>query len=69
MGADEWVKDVDADLSNIIRELNKGPRFAQVTTSQRNTLTNLYQGLVVFNTTTNKLNLYNGTSWEAITSA
>lgn len=44
---------------------------AKVTTTQRDAIAapNLEAGLCVYNTTTNKLNVYNGTSWEAITSA
>lgn len=69
MGADEWVRDVDTDLGNIIRHINRGPHFAQVTTAQRDLLTNLWGGRIIFNTTTQKLNVYNGSSWEQITSA
>ena len=69
MGVDEWVHDVDTDIANIIRELNKGFRPKNVTTAQRNALTNLYNGLIIFNTSTKKLNFYTGTAWEQITSA
>jgi hypothetical protein len=40
----------------------------KMTTAQRNAITNLTSGLMVYNTTTNKLNFYNGSAWEAVTS-
>ena len=39
-----------------------------ITTAQRDALT-ASEGMVIFNTTTKKLNVYNGTIWEAVTSA
>jgi len=30
---------------------------------------NLHKGAVMYNTTTNKLNFWNGSSWEAVTSS
>lgn len=69
MGADEWVHDVDTDLGNIIREINKGFRPQQVTTAQRDALTNLFNGKIIFNTSTNKLNVYTPGGWEQITSS
>ena len=41
----------------------------QYTTTTRNALTGISAGLVIYNTTTNKLNMYNGSTWEAVTSA
>jgi len=41
----------------------------RMTTTQRNAITTPPAGLMVYNTTTNKLNFYNGTAWEAVTSA
>lgn len=42
-----------------------------LTTTERDALpaNTLTAGLTIFNTTTGKLNLYNGTTWEAVTSA
>jgi len=37
-------------------------------TTQRDAVTSPSTGLVVYNSTTNKLNFYNGTAWEAVTS-
>jgi hypothetical protein len=41
----------------------------RMTTTQRNAITSVPAGLMVYNTTTNKLNFYNGSAWEAVTSA
>lgn len=40
-----------------------------LTTAQRDALLGVRAGQIIFNSTTNKLNFYNGTSWEAITSS
>lgn len=62
-----YVSDVDADLIAIINELVLVRKPARYTTAERNALTNLYPGLIIYNETTNKLNVYT-TTWEAITS-
>jgi len=41
----------------------------RMTTAQRDAIATPPAGLMVYNTTTNKLNFYNGTAWEAVTSA
>jgi len=42
----------------------------RMTTTQRNAIASpVPAGLMIYNTTTNKLNFYNGTAWEAVTSA
>lgn len=41
----------------------------RMTTTQRNAVATPPAGLMIYNTTTNKLNFYNGTAWEAVTSA
>lgn len=38
------------------------------TTTARNALPSPRTGVIIYNTTTNKLNFYNGTAWEAVTS-
>lgn len=63
-----YVADVDSDLKTIVAAINSGVKMIRVTTAQRNALTNLYQGLLVFNVSTNKLNFYDGTNWAAVTS-
>ena len=40
-----------------------------VTTSQRNSISGMTKGAMVFNSTTNKLNVYNGSGWEVVTSS
>ena len=40
-----------------------------VTTTQRNSISGMTKGAMVFNSTTNKLNVYSGTAWEVVTSA
>ena len=39
------------------------------TTTERDALTSPATGVVIFNTTTSKLNTYTGAAWEEITSA
>ena len=39
-----------------------------MTTTARNLMTNR-EGLVIFNTTTNKINFNTGAAWEAVTSS
>ena len=41
----------------------------QYTTANRDSLTGVKTGLMIYNLTTNKYNFYNGTAWEAITSS
>ena len=40
-----------------------------VTTTQRNSISGMTKGAMVFNSSTNKLNVYNGSGWEAVTSS
>ena len=39
-----------------------------VTTTQRNSISGMTKGAMVFNSSTNKLNVYNGSGWEVVTS-
>ena len=41
----------------------------RMTGTQRDDIATPAAGLVVYNTTTNKLNFYNGSAWEVVTSA
>jgi len=41
----------------------------RMTTVQRDAITSVPAGLFIYNTTTNKMNFYNGSAWEAVTSA
>ena len=47
----------------------KGVSAVSLTTTERDALTGMVAGAMIYNETTNKLNFYNGTSWEAVTSA
>ena len=40
-----------------------------VTTTQRNSISGMTKGAMVFNSSTNKLNVYNGSGWEVVTSS
>ena len=51
------------------REILTRFQAPRMTTTERDALKEPQEGQVLFNTTTAKLNVYNGTSWEAITSA
>ena len=44
-------------------------RMAEVDRDLLSAADGLEKGLIIINTTTNKLNFYNGSSWEAVTSA
>jgi len=46
-----------------------GVRVPLLTTAERDALTEVEQGLVIFNTTTQKLNVRVSAAWEAVTSA
>ena len=41
----------------------------RMTTTQRNAISSPAAGLMIYNTSTNKLNFFNGSTWEAVTSA
>jgi hypothetical protein len=47
----------------------KGFLPPRMTTTQRDAITSPPAGLMVYNSSTNKLNFYNGSAWEAVTSA
>jgi len=42
--------------------------YAPTSTEDRDLITQPRAGTVIYNTTTNKLNVYNGTAWEEVTS-
>jgi hypothetical protein len=48
---------------------DKGFLPPRMTTTQRNSISNPVEGLVIHNLTTNKLNHYNGTIWEQLDQA
>jgi len=47
----------------------KGFLPPRMTTAQRDAIATPPAGLMIYNTTTNKLNFYNGTAWEVVTSS
>lgn len=51
-----------------LSSLKQGLVVSRMTTAQRDLVPNPVAGLIIYNTTTNKLNLYT-TLWEAVTSA
>jgi hypothetical protein len=46
----------------------KGFLPPRMTTTERNAITSVPAGLMIYNTSLNKLNVYNGTTWETVTS-
>ena len=40
-----------------------------MTGTERDAISSPTAGLIVYNSTTNKLNFYNGSAWEVVTSA
>lgn len=60
----------NADAKLQIDSTTQGFLPPRMTTTQRNAIVApVPAGLMIYNTTTNKLNFYNGTAWEAVTSA
>jgi hypothetical protein len=59
----------DSDWVGNLKISSGGVRLHGYTTAERDALVSPLEGLVIYNTTTNKLNFYNGTAWEAVTSA
>ncbi len=49
--------------------VSAGLRLPNLTTSERDALTEVETGLLIYNSTTNKANLRVAAAWEAITSA
>lgn len=52
-----------------VQSTSKGFRPPSMSTTQRNAISSPVGGLMIYNETTKKLNFYNGTAWEAVTSA
>lgn len=47
----------------------KGLLIPRMTTTQRDAISSPATGLLIYNTSTNKLNFYSGSAWEAVTSS
>lgn len=59
---------IEIDTTNNTVTINDIIILGKHTTAQRDAL-NPVMAQVIYNTTTNKLNFYNGTSWQSVTSA
>lgn len=59
----------DAAAKVQINSTTQGFLPPRMNTTQRNAIATPPAGLMIYNSTTNKLNFYNGTAWEAVTSA
>lgn len=66
-GGDTGAPDATAQVQ--IDSTTKGFLPPRMTTTQRDAITSPIKGLVIFNSTTNKLNVRGNTAWEAVTSA
>ena len=51
-----------------LRTTTKGLLTPRMTSTQRDAITSPATGLVIYNTTTNQFNFYNGTTWSALAS-
>jgi len=49
-----------------ISNSSKGVRLPLLTTTQRNAIASPAEGLLIFNTTTNRMNICTGSNWEAV---
>lgn len=49
--------------------MNMGAFYPSYTTTQRDALVGMRAGMTILNTTTGKLNFYDGAAWVAVTSA
>lgn len=58
----------DASAVLELRATTKGLLFPRMTTAQKNAISTPATGLVVYDTTLNKLALYTGAAWETVTS-
>jgi len=59
----------DASCLLELSSTSSGFRPPSMTTAQRNLIATPVAGVVIYNNSTNKLNFYNGSAWEAVTSA
>lgn len=56
----------DSKAALDISSTTKGMLIPRMTTTQRNAITSPTNGLMIYNTTTNQFNFYNGTVWETV---
>ena len=57
------------DLQNAGLEVNRFVILPKVSTTQRNNLSNLVSGAVVYNTSVNQMEFYNGTQWRRVSNS
>ncbi|MGG9960069.1 hypothetical protein [Ferruginibacter sp. SUN106] len=60
----QTVNPAQPDVSNT----NKGYLSSRMTTAQRDAIAKPVEGVMIYNTTTHKLNFFNGSAWEQVTS-
>lgn len=59
----------DSTAALTVTSTTQGFLPPRLTTTERNAITSPTAGLVIYNSTTNKLNVYTNVGWEAVTSA
>jgi len=60
---------IDPDFSDANAVTTRFMILPKVTTTERNNLTGLESGAFIYNETLNKLQIYNGSAWETVTSS
>ena len=60
---------VDPSAAFDLQSTTRGFLPPRLTTTQRNAISSPAAGLIIYNSSTNKLNFFNGTTWEVVTSA
>ena len=60
---------ITPDFSSVGESTSRFMVAPKVTTTDRNNLQFLVSGAVIYNTTLNKLQVYNGSGWETVTSS
>ena len=60
---------IDPDFSDVNAVTTRFMILPKVTTTERGNLTGLVSGAFIYNTSLNKLQVYNGSAWETVTSS
>ena len=60
---------INPDFSDVNAITKRFMILPKVTTTERGNLTGLVSGAFIYNTTLNKLQVYNGSAWETVTSS
>jgi hypothetical protein len=69
IGIGNGISTVNAAAQLQVDSTTRGFLPPRMTTAQRDAITSVPAGLMIYNTSTNKLNFFNGSAWEAVTSA